>query len=145
MKRAASKRHLPRQTLAVSVNTVSASTEAVMPGIGLSPGETAALTFQGFLKTGRRRSRPIVITVRQRNMPVGGRVYPAGRVLNAWVNLPPAPFSDVLTLAMSGVLSSIQLTTEKLRRDMGDVFAARFTTAVSDEGSLLSVRNGISK
>jgi hypothetical protein len=45
-----------------------------------------------------------------------------------WVNLPSALFSDVLILAMSGGLSSIELTTEKLRRDMGDVFGIRFAT-----------------
>jgi hypothetical protein len=61
-------------------------------------------------------------------MPVGGRVYRAGGVLNAWVNLPLAPFSDVLTLAMSGALSSIELTTEKLQRDTGDLLGLRFST-----------------
>jgi hypothetical protein len=127
MKSAAPKRVLPRQALVVSVSTVSGGMHAVQPGVGLVPQETS-LTFRGELTTPRKSKRPIVISVRQRAMPVGGRVYPGGRVLNVWVNLPPTLFSDLLTLGMSGALSSIELTTEKLRRDMGDVLGVRFAT-----------------
>jgi hypothetical protein len=127
MKSAAPKRALPRQALVVSVSTVSGGMHAVQPGVGLVPQETS-LTFRGELTTPRKSKRPIVINVRQRAMPVGGRVYPGGRVLNVWVNLPPTLFSVLLTLAMSGALSSIEFTTEKLRRDMGDVLGVRFAT-----------------
>jgi hypothetical protein len=90
--------------------------------------EPLTLTFRGELSRGRNSERPIVISVRKRNMPVGGRVYPDRRVLNVWVNLPSAQFSDVLMMAMSGALSSVELTTEKLQRDTGDVFGVRFAT-----------------
>ena len=127
MKRARFKRDLPRQTLAVSVNTVSACMNAADPAVKLS-GEPLALTFRGELVTARKSKRPIVVVVRKRDMPVGGRVYPERSVLNAWVNLPSVRFSDLLMLAMSGVLSRIELTTEKLQRDSGDVFGVRFVT-----------------
>jgi hypothetical protein len=61
-------------------------------------------------------------------MAVGGRIYFQGQVLNVWLNIPPGPFSDVLTLAMSGQLSRIELMTEKLRGYTGAVFGARFAT-----------------
>jgi hypothetical protein len=127
MKRALPKRDLPRQSLAISVNTVSACMNAADPAAKLS-GETLSLTFQGELSTAGKSKRPIVVVVRKRDMPVGGRVYPQRRVLNVWLNLSSVHFSDVLTMALSGALSSIELTTEKLQRDAGDVFGVRFTT-----------------
>jgi hypothetical protein len=128
MKRAPpSKRDLPRQTLAVSVSTVSACMNAAHPTAGLS-GEPLSLTFQGELSTAQKTKRPIVVVVRKRDMSLGGRVYPQRRVLNAWVNLPSVHFSEVLILAMSGGVSSIELTTEKLQRDSGEVFGVRFAT-----------------
>jgi hypothetical protein len=127
MKRAPSKRDLPRQTLTVSVSTVSACMEAVRPPGALS-AHGNSLTIRGELTTARIRKRPIILSVRRSDMPAGGRIYPQRRVLNSWLNVPPAPFSDVLTLALSGELSTIELTTEKLRRDTGEVFGARFVT-----------------
>lgn len=127
MKRAPSKRDLPRQTLTVSVSTVSACMEAVRPPGALSVHGNS-LTIRGELTTARTRKRPIILSVRRSDMPASGRIYPQRRVLNSWLNIPPAPFSDVLTLAMSGELSTIELTTEKLRRDTGAVFGVRFAT-----------------
>jgi hypothetical protein len=127
MKRARPKRDLPRQTLAVSVNTVSACMNAAHPTAGLS-GEPLSLTFQGELSTARKSKRAIVVVVRKRDMSLGGRVYPQRRVLNVWVNLPSVRFSDVLVMAMAGAISSIELTTEKLQRDTGEVFGVRFAT-----------------
>jgi hypothetical protein len=127
MKRASSKRRLPRQTLVVSIQTVTACMNASDPAAGLS-GEPLSLTFRGELGSSGKSKRPIVIAVRKRDMLMGGRVYPDRRVLNVWVNLPSAQFSDVLTMAMSGALSSVELTTEKLQRDTGDVFGVRFAT-----------------
>jgi hypothetical protein len=65
-------------------------------------------------------------------MPVGGRVFPDGPVLNVLVNLPAVRFADVMTLALSGKLAAIDVTTEKLKRDIGDVFGARFATGEVD-------------
>src|ERR1043166_4740287 len=101
MKRARSKRDLPQETLAVSVDTVSACMNAADPAVKLS-GEPLALTFRGELVTARKSKRPIVVVVRKRDMPVGGRVYPARRVLNVWVNLPSVHFSDMLMMALLG-------------------------------------------
>jgi hypothetical protein len=127
MKRAPSKRDLPRQTLAISVSTVSACMNAAHPAAEL-PGEPLSLTFRGELSGARKSKRAMIVVVRMRDMPVGGRVYPERSVLNAWVNLPSVRFSDLLILAMSGALSSIELTTEKLQRDAGEVFGVRFAT-----------------
>jgi hypothetical protein len=127
MKRAPAKRDLPRQTLTVSVSTVSACMEAVRPPGALS-AHGNSLTIRGELTTARIRKRPIILSVRRSDMPAGGWVYLERQVLNVWLNVPPGPFSDVLTLAMSGELSSVELTTEKLRRDTGAIFGARFTT-----------------
>ena len=127
MKRAPTKRDLPRQTSIVSVTTVSACMDAAPPP-GVLSVQGNSLTIRGEMTTARRRKRPIVVSVRRSDMPVGGRVYLQRQVLNVWLNVPPGPFSDVLTLAMSGELSSVELTTEKLRRDTGAIFGARFTT-----------------
>jgi hypothetical protein len=127
MKRAPSKRDLPRQTLAVSVNTVSACMNAAHPTAGLS-GEPLSLTFQGELSRARKNKRAIVIIVRKRDMSLGGQIYTQRGVLNAWINLPSARFLEILILAMSGGLSKIELTTEKLRRDSGEIFGIRFAT-----------------
>jgi hypothetical protein len=91
-------------------------------------GEPLSLTFRGELRTTQKSKRAMIVVVRLRDMPVGGRVYPERSVLNAWVNLPSVRFSDLVTLAMSGALSSIELTTEKLQRDSGEVFGVRFVT-----------------
>jgi hypothetical protein len=128
VKRPVSKRDPPRQTLTVSVSTVSACMEAVCPPGALS-AHANSLTIRGELTAARIRKRPIILSVRRSGMPAGGRIYSQNRVLNSWLNVPPASFSDVLTLAMSGELSIIELTTEKLRHDEGEVFGARFTTA----------------
>lgn len=127
MKRAPSKRSLPRQRLAVSVDTLSACIDAARPP-GILSGEGNSLTIRGELTTARRKKRSIIVSVRRSDMPVGGRVYPHRGVLNGWVNVPPTPFSNMLILAMSGSLSSIELTTEKLQRDTGEVFGVRFAT-----------------
>src|SRR5262249_22633685 len=127
MKRAPSKRNLPRQTLAISAGAVSACMNAADPASRLS-GEQPSPTFHGELSGRRKINRSIVVVVRKGDMPVGGRVYPGRRVLNVWVSLPSVHFSDVLVMAVSGGLSSIELTTEKLQRDTGEVFAVRFAT-----------------
>jgi hypothetical protein len=61
-------------------------------------------------------------------MPLGGRVFPDGPVLNVLVNLPPSLFADVLVLALSGKLAAVDVTTEKLRNDIGAVLGTHFST-----------------
>jgi hypothetical protein len=96
----------------------------------LLSGESLSLTFQGELNTGRKtRRRPIIVAVRKRDMPFGGRIYPQRGVLNAWINLPPVHFREVLIMAMSGALATIELTTAKLQRDTGDISDVRFATS----------------
>jgi hypothetical protein len=69
-----------------------------------------------------------VLVVRRCDMPVGGRVFRDGPVLNVLLNLPPVRFADVLVLALSGKLAVVDVTTEKLRGDIGAVIGARFAT-----------------
>jgi hypothetical protein len=76
-------------------------------------------------------------------MPVAGRVFSDGLVLNVLVNLPPVRFADVLVLALSGKIAAIDVTTEKLRRDIGAVFGARFATGEIRSTASDSARGGL--
>ena len=115
-----------REQVAVSISAVEACIGAASPPIE----EATSLTLRGELLPARKPKRHIVVTVRRcyPGSAVTGRVFPKGRALNAWINLPPVFFGDALTLALSGKLRLLELTTEKLQRDAGEVFAARFVT-----------------
>jgi hypothetical protein len=119
-----------RETLSVSVSTVEACVAAASPTIVLSAEARASFTLRGLLSEREPKHR-VVANFRRCDAPmqVGGRVFPKGRRgLSAWVNLPPVVFADALVMALSGQLTLLELTTEKLRRNTGAVLAARFVT-----------------
>jgi hypothetical protein len=130
MKREPHQRHQRRDKLAVSISTVEACVGAASPPIQLFHDETTSLALRGELLPPRKTKRYIVVTVRRCDpgTQVCGQVFPKGRALNAWINLPPVFFTDALTLALSGGLRLLELTTEKLRRNAGEILAARFVT-----------------
>jgi hypothetical protein len=126
MKREPHQRNHGREQLAVSISTVEACVGAASPPID----EATSLTLRGELLPARKPKRYMVVTVRRcyPGSAVTGRVFPKGRALNAWINLPPVFFADALTLALSGGLRLLELTTGKLRRNAGEILAARFVT-----------------
>lgn len=131
MKAAPEVRPQPDQTFGVSVSTVTACADAVHPPLLRTRGATTSLTLRGELTSAPvRRKRPVVVIVRRsyHGAPVGGRVFPEGSVLNVLVNLPPCLFADALALGLSGQLAAVEVTTEKLKHDMGAVFGVRFAT-----------------
>jgi hypothetical protein len=128
MTRAPSQGDRKQQTLAVSILTVTACVDAAHPPLLLSREATTSLTLRGELTLARPSKRRVVVIVRRCDLPVGGRVFPDGPVLNVLVNLPPSRFTDALALALSGYLASVEVTTEKLRPPARAIVAVRFAT-----------------
>jgi|ERR1051326_4475635 hypothetical protein len=130
MKREPRQRDRGREKVAVSISTVEACVGAASPPIQLFRDEATSLVLRGELLPARKPKQYIVVTVRRWDpgTRVCGQLFPKGRALNAWINLPPVFFADALTLALSGGLRLLELTTEKLRRNAGEILAARFVT-----------------
>jgi hypothetical protein len=135
MKREPKQRHRKQQTLAVSILTATVCADAVHPPLLLSREATTSLTLRGELTPARRAKRPVVVIVRRCELPVGGRVFLHGPILNVLVNLPPSRFGDTLALALSGHLAGVEVTTEKLMPTARAVVGVRFAT-----GELRSAR-----
>jgi hypothetical protein len=135
MKREPKQRDRKQQTLAVSILTATVCVDAVHPPLLLSREATTSLTLRGELTLPRTAKRPVVVIVRRCDLPVGGRVFPDGPILNVLVNLPPSRFGDALALALSGHLAGVEVTTEKLMPTARAIVGVRFAT-----GELRSAR-----
>lgn len=135
----------PEDKLHVSISTVGACLGCASPTVELTHAERTSLTCRGELVPARKPKRGVVVIVRRcdAHMPVGGRVFPEGRLLNVYVNLPPAFFADALVMALSGQFTLLELTTEKLRRNIGAVLAARFVThELTSHGTTAGFKGG---
>jgi len=116
--------------LHVSISGIEARLACASPPMSPAHEQATSLAFRGALLPACKPKRDILVTVRRCDpgTRVCGRVFPKGRALNAWINLPPVFFADALTMALSGGLRLLELTTEKLRRNAGEILAVRFVT-----------------
>jgi hypothetical protein len=142
MKREPKQSHRKQQTLAVSILTATACADAVHPPLLLSREATTSLTLRGELTPARPSKRRVLIIVRRCDLPVGGRVFPDGAVLNVLVNLPPSRFGDVLALALSGHLAGVEVTTEKLTSTARAIVGVRFATGELCTACIAQVAKG---